>query len=209
MTNEQKNTLLIVGLNGSPKKDGNTAVLLHETLQECSVQGARTEIINCREALQGQKNPFCVNCESPCQAKCAVGKPLEKVFATLSKADGLVIGSPVYFGTVSGQLKAFWDKTRSLRSNHSLLNVVGGAVSVGSSQYGGEETTVKTIHSMMLVHGMIVVGDGYIDDDCGHFGALATKPAAEDSKALERARVLGRRIVQVARSTMDIRAGRK
>ncbi|MDI6688874.1 MAG: NAD(P)H-dependent oxidoreductase [Actinomycetota bacterium] len=40
---------------------------------------------------------------------------MEEVFNLLKQADGVVLGSPVYFGTVSAQMKAFWDKTRDIR----------------------------------------------------------------------------------------------
>lgn len=204
----KKPEILIIGLNGSPNKDGNTAILIQEALNASASLGARIELIHCREALQGQKHPFCINCQTPCLARCAMGKPLEKALTILGQADGIIIGSPVYFGTVSGQLKAFWDKSRSLRSAKRLLNVVGGAVSVGGSQYGGEETTVRAIHDMMLVQGMLIVGDGYIEDDCGHLGAMATRPSLEDEKALQRARILGKRVVQVAQATAGIRLPR-
>jgi len=195
-------------LNGSPDRNGNTSVLLGEALKACSDLGADTELIHCREALKGLRNQFCINCQSPCQARCAEGKPLARAFESMSQADGMIIGSPVYFGTVSGQLKAFWDKTRSLRTNKRLLNVVGGAVAVGASTYGGQETAVQAIHHMMLVQGMIVVGDGYAEDDCGHLGAMAKRPAATDLESLQRTRILARRVVEVARATRDIRVGR-
>ena len=199
---------LIIGLNGSPAKDGNTSELLSEAIKVCLELGADTEMIQCREALKGLKNSFCINCQSPCQAKCAEGKPLAKALQSLERADGLIIGSPVYFGTVSGQLKAFWDKTRSLRTEKRLLNVVGGAVAVGASPYGGQESTVQAIHHLMLVQGMLVVGDGYFEDDCGHMGAMARRPSIEDHHAIERVRILAKRVVEVARATRGIRVDR-
>lgn len=200
--------VLIVGINGSPNRDGNTAYMLNKALEVCRELGARTDLIICRDALKGMRNQFCIACESPCTGKCIKGKPLEKAFELMAQADGLIIGSPVYFGTVSGQLKAFWDKTRHLRTAKRLLNVVGGVLSVGASMYGGQETTVRAIQDMMLVQGMIVVGDGYVEDDCGHLGAMATRPAAEDSNAMNRVVILSKRVVEVARATKGIRTGR-
>ncbi|MGE5405198.1 MAG: flavodoxin family protein [Candidatus Saccharibacteria bacterium] len=198
----------IVGLNGSPNKNGNTMVLLEEALAAASELGATTEILHCTDSLRGVKNPFCINCESPCSGKCYAGKPLEEAYQILSQADGLLIGSPVYFGTVSGQLKAFWDKSRNMRTRKLFYNIIGGAVTSGASSYGGQETTIRAIHDMMMVQGMIVVGDGYIENDCGHLGAMATRPAAEDQNARARARILGKRLAEVARATGNIRVGR-
>jgi len=73
------------------------------------------------------------------------------------------MGSPVYFGTrMPGQLKAFWDKTRVLRREKALAaECCRGAIAVGAGTlWGVKKTTLKAIHDMMLVQGMIIVGDG-------------------------------------------------
>ena len=111
---------------------------------------------------------------------------------TLEDAAALVLGSPVYFGTVSAQLKALWDKTRAIRTRRSLVGKPAAAVSVGAARFGGQETTLKALHDMLLIQGMSIVGEGTDDADAGHQGVCAQKPAAEDSYALERARILGK-----------------
>ncbi|MBO8168846.1 MAG: flavodoxin family protein [Thermoanaerobacteraceae bacterium] len=197
--------MLIVGLNGSPQKKGNTVTLLKEALAEAEKMGAETELIHVAEVLKDQKIPFCYNCSVPCTGKCFAGTALGEAYETMARSDGILMGSPVYFGTVSGQLKAFWDKTRVLRKEKKLLNVVGGALATGAARFGGQETTLKALFDMMLVQGMTIVGDGYIEDDCGHQGACAQKPAGEDDFALSRARILARRVVQVAEATKALR----
>lgn len=197
--------ILIVALNGSPDPKGNTAFLLSQALEECQKMQAQTAMVHCQDALKGLRKPFCQACSSPCTGKCLKGKPLEQVYELLSRADGIIAGSPVYFGTVSGQFKAFWDKSRSLRTQKKLLNVAAGAVAVGASRYGGQETTLRAMHDIFLSQGMIVVGDGYYEDDCGHTGAAAQRPAGEDANAILRARILGKRVAQVAQAARDIR----
>ncbi|MDD2619338.1 MAG: flavodoxin family protein [Syntrophomonadaceae bacterium] len=197
--------LLVVGINGSPHVRGNTAFLLRQALEECKKLGAVTKLINCQQILKDQKNPFCMACASPCPGKCFKGKELSTAFELISKTDGLLLGSPVYFGTVSAQLKAFWDKGRSLRGEKKLLNVVGGALAVGASRFGGQETTIRAIHDMLLIQGMITVGDGYYQDDCGHMGGAAQRPAEGDDNAINRCRILGKRIFEVADATRKLR----
>ncbi len=197
--------MFILGLNGSPQREGNTVNLLHTALQSCTEAGAETRLLHVADALKGLAHPFCTNCSPVCEGACAKGNNLGEAFDLLRKADGIIMGSPVYFGTVSAQLKAFWDKSRVLRKEKALINVVGGAVSVGSSRYGGQETTVKAIHDIMLVHGMTVIGDGYIADDAGHQGACAQKPASDDKSGLFRAAVMGRRVAELAGGTMELR----
>lgn len=197
--------LLIVAINGSPNREGNTFFLLQQAMEECTARGADTRLLFCREILRDQNIPFCVACSSPCLGKCYKEKELANAYDLISRADGLILGSPVYFGTVSAQLKAFFDKSRALRSEKKLLNVVGGALTSGGSRFGGQETTIRAMHDIMLVHGMIIVGDGYHEDDCGHMGAAAQRPAQEDNNAIERSRIMGRRIVEVARATSQLR----
>ena len=195
----------IIAINGSPNVKGNTAYLLQEALSECKNMGASTKMINCQQLAKRQKMPFCIACSSPCSGKCYEGSEFEKAFNTISMADGLIVGSPVYFGTVSAQLKAVWDKGRKIRSEKKLMNVVGGGISVGSSRFGGQETTIRAIQDMFLVQGMIVVGDGYYQDDCGHLGAAGQNPAREDENAIKRARIMGKRIFEVAMATTYLR----
>ena len=197
--------MLIIALNGSPNIDGNMAALLKYTLEQCEAEGAETRIFNCGRIMDDQEEPFCIACSSPCDGRCYEDKQMAEVFETISRADGLIIGSPVYFGIVSAQLKAFWDKTRSLRAGKSLLNVVGGAMAVGASRFGGQEETIRAIHTMMLVQGMILVGDGYYEDDCGHFGAAGQRPVDTDLDAFHRARILGKRIIETAEATRSLR----
>jgi len=197
--------LLIVGLNGSPQKEGNTVNMINAALEAASRMGAETRVLHITDAIKGAAHPFCNNCSPVCEGVCARGNNLGEAFDLLRKADGIIIGSPVYFGTVSAQLKGFWDKSRVLRKEKALVNVVGGAVSVGASRFGGQETTVRALQDMMLVQGMTIIGDGYIEDDAGHLGACAQKPSSEDSFGLERAAVMGRRVAELAGATMALR----
>lgn len=199
--------MLIIGLNGSPNRQENTAFILEAALDAAAKLGAETETIFLRGILEKQKNPFCVACETPCQGKCYKGTELEEVLERMAVADGLLLASPVFFGTVSGQIKAFWDKTRRLRRGKRLLNTVGGALSVGAARFGGQETTLRALHSMMLVQGMILVGDSH-DKSAGHHGTCVGGPAEKDQNALKRAFMLGQRVAQVCEVTASLRADR-
>ncbi|WP_234983921.1 flavodoxin family protein [Selenihalanaerobacter shriftii] len=192
-------------MNGSPNEDGNTKYLLDKALDAAKAEGAKTEVIQVSDALAELDEPYCTACSQPCVGACYGDTKLEEYHELLAKADGVIVGSPVYFGTVSGQLKGFWDMTRSLRGEKSLLNTVGGALSVGAGRFGGQETTLKAIHDMMLVQGVIVVGDGDSESDAGHQGAAGQMKSAEDENAQTRAEIIGRRVAKVAKATMDLR----
>jgi len=191
--------VLILAINGSPNREGNTAFLLDQVLNEAKNHGAKVKMINASDALEDQDKPYCDACSSPCNRSCIDGTELEKAFDLLEKADGIILGSPVYFGTVSAQMKAFWDKTRCIRSDKALIGKFGGAVAVGASRFGGQETTVRALHDIMLIHGISIIGDGSIGFDAGHQGVCAQKPATEDQDAIKRAKVMGTRICEEAR----------
>jgi multimeric flavodoxin WrbA len=191
--------MVIIGLNGSSNKNGNTYYLLDEILKKCKEDGAETEIIDVHEAVMSAMWPFCTVCSTPCSGKCYENTKLEIAYEKIKKADALVIGSPVYFGSVSAQLKAFFDKTRKQRGEKAFIGLPGAAVTVGGSKYGGQENTIKAIHDMMLVQGMTIVGDGYFDYDAGHHGVCAQKPAQNDKSAEQRIPILAKRLVQSVR----------
>lgn len=196
----------IIAINGSPNKEGNTKALLNRVLDSSKEAGAEEiEIYEASELIKSAKHSFCTVCTYPCTQVCYKGTELEIFFDKLAQADAIILGSPVYFGTMAAQLKALFDKTMVLRAKKKLYNKVAAGVTVGGSKYGGQETTMKALHDLMLIHGMIVVGDGYIEYDCGHHGVSAQKPAATDENALKRADILGKRIVEVARATIEIR----
>lgn len=197
--------MLIVGINGSPRKNGNTAFLLGVALEAAGRSGAETKLIHVVDALEGQIPPFCVVCSNPCAGRCSKGNALGEAFDVLRRADGILIGSPVYFGTVSAQLKAFWDRTRILRREKALLNVVGGAITVAASRFGGQETTLKALFDMMIIQGMIIVGNGFREADAGHHGSCSQAPSDKDEFAIEQARRLGLRVAEVASATMSLR----
>ena len=187
--------MYLLAVNGSPLKKGNTAHLLELVLKAVEEEGVETRTLHVMDALEGQKRPYCIACSSPCREICHEESPeLREACGLLEGCAGLVLGSPVYFGTVSGQLKSFWDKTRAARSRRSLAGKPGAGVSVGAARFGGQETTLRALHDMMIIHGMRIVGDGALEDDAGHHGVCAQRPAEEDTFAAGRARILGKRL---------------
>ncbi|MHB8897092.1 MAG: flavodoxin family protein, partial [Candidatus Geothermincolia bacterium] len=173
--------------------------LLDAVLKRCAYLGARTEIIHVMDALEEQEEPYCVACATPCPETCHTYAALADAYDLLRDADALVVGSPVYFGTISGQLKSFWDKSRNLRGEKALTGKPAGALAVGAGRFGGQETTVRAIQDIMLVHGMRIVGDGSLESGPGHQGVCAQRPAEDDTSALDRARVMGEGLIEAIR----------
>ncbi|MFK5951901.1 MAG: flavodoxin family protein [Desulfobacterium sp.] len=133
---------------------------------------------------------------------CSQKDDFEALIPLMSNPDvvGLIIATPVYFGTMTSQAKAFLDRCVLLRRNGALLkNKVGGVISVGSFRHGGQETTIHTIHAAMLIQDMIIVGDG---NTTFHFGGTVwgghPDGYEKDTFGMDTVKNLGWRVATVA-----------
>jgi len=102
----------IIALNGSPRKKWNTATLLQKALEGAASQGAKTEMIH----LYDLNYKGCISCFA-CKTlggksygKCAVQDDLTPVFSRIEQADVILMGSPIYWGDISGEMKSFLER---------------------------------------------------------------------------------------------------
>jgi len=121
----------------------------------------------------------------------------------LLAADGIVLGSPVYYANMAGPMKSFIDDW-GLRFNVYLGDKVGGAFATGGEQTGGQQHVVVSLLLAMMNNGMIIVGPVHRQGNIrfGTFGASAqTSPpdAGIGDSELGEARKLGKRVASVAR----------
>jgi len=112
-------------------------------------------------------------------------------------ADGIIIGSPTYFGLPAQEVKALIDKSIEVR--RELENKVGAAFSSSKHRAGGRETTILAILQAMLVHGMVVCGDPISSG--GHYGAASN--GAPDEQARRECKELGKRVALLAGKLKD------
>lgn len=102
----------IIAVNGSPRKKGNTATMLGHFLEGARSAGADTELVHLYD-LQASGCRSCFACKlrgGASYGHCALKDGLTPVLAALEKADGLVLGSPVYFGNVTGAMRSFQER---------------------------------------------------------------------------------------------------
>ena len=102
----------VVAFNGSPRKTWNTATLLRKALEGAASQGAETEFIH----LNGLNFKGCQSCFA-CKTKggksygkCAVKDGLTPILEKVRRADAIILGSPIYFGTVTGAMRMFMER---------------------------------------------------------------------------------------------------
>ena len=109
----------------------------------------------------------------------------------LLKVDGVILGSPNYYGTMAAEMKAFLD--RSVRYHGKLEGKVGAAFSSGAVLGGGVETVVLDLLKALLIHGVIIQGDPW----GAHFGAVSIgKPGASAKKEC---RKLGEKVARLVK----------
>jgi NAD(P)H dehydrogenase (quinone) len=107
----------------------------------------------------------------------------------LEGADGIIVGSPTFYGLMSGKLKTLFDK--SVQIHGKLVGKVGGAFTSSGGNASGAETTLLSILDAMLIHGMIVQGR----HDHEHYGAAAL--GAPNKKAIESCKQLGKNVTEL------------
>jgi NAD(P)H dehydrogenase (quinone) len=126
--------------------------------------------------------------------ECVLKSATEVSREEFAGADGVIAGSPVYFGTMASELKAVFDKFVSVR--REMENKVGAAFTTSGDLSGGKETTILSIVQAMFIYGMIVVGDPM--SATGHYGVSCT--GMPDGDTLENGKKLGRRVASLVRS---------
>jgi multimeric flavodoxin WrbA len=191
----------IVGISCSPRKGKSTKHALDVCLQAVkeTVPNVETMLIE----LSGVKINGCLACGKCMKVlECSQEDDFIKMIPILSDSElaGLVVATPVYFGSMTSQCKAFLDRCVMFRRNGFLLrDKVGGVIAVGGVRNGGQELTIQTVQAAMLVQDMVVVSEG---KPTSHYGATLWNGHPDgiekDAFGLETARNLGKRVAEVS-----------
>lgn len=130
----------------------------------------------------------------------------------LEHYDAILVGTPTRFGNMAAQMRNFWDQTGPLWARGALIGKVGSVFTASATQHGGQESTILSVHTTLLHHGMIVVGVPFscaeltqIDELAGGSpygaGTITGGDGRRMPSALERriARFQGRYVAEIAR----------
>ena len=149
----------VLGINGSSRKDGNTAIIIGKVFEELNKEDIETELIQLAD-YDIQPCRGCFACKG--RGNCVFAKDgFAYIFSQMVEADGIILGSPVYSADVSARMKAFLERGGVVvATNPGLLRHKVGA-SVAAVRRGGGMTTVDTMNHFMLNKEMIVVGSTY------------------------------------------------
>ena len=108
-------------------------------------------------------------------------------------SQGIIAGSPVYFGAMASEMKEVFDEFVDIRKK--MGDKIGAAFATSADPSGGKETTIFSIIQAMMIYGMIIVGDPL--DATGHYGIACT--GSPDAKTIENARKLGKRVANLVK----------
>ena len=125
--------------------------------------------------------------------RCVLKEASEVTKEDFLESDGIIAGSPVYFGTMAAELKEVFD--RLIGTRRKMEGKVGAAFATAGDPAGGNETTIMSIFQAMLIYGMVVVGDPM--DATGHYGVACT--GAPNEKTKTNAAKLGKRVALLAK----------
>ena len=145
-------------ISGSPKPDGNTAQLMGECAKVIQEQGVEAEVIS----FAGMSIQSCTACGKCSETgKCDIQDGLNEIIEKVRGAQGLIVGTPVYFGTARGDVMAALQRIGyiSMRSNKFLAGMVGGPIAV--ARRGGQTSTLQEMLMFFLINDMIVPGSTY------------------------------------------------
>lgn len=162
------NTIMtkVLAINGSPRKDGNTAILIRTILAELEKEGVKTETIQ----IGGKKVHGCMACMKCFEnrdRKCVIDDDIVNTCITkMSEADGIIFGSPVYFLDLTSEMKALIDRAGfvSYANDHIFSGKVGTAA-VAVRRAGASRTADSMLHFFlandMIVPGLPCIGIGH------------------------------------------------
>jgi len=151
----------VVGINGSPRPNGNTSIIIRTVFAELELQGIDTELLQ----LSGQSLKGCTACWKCMELKnqrCIIEDDcFNEYFAKMVEADGIILGSPVYASDVTSQIKALIDRASIVLSvNKGLFRHKVGA-SVTAVRRGGAISAFDTLNRFLHSKEMFLVGSTY------------------------------------------------
>jgi len=191
----------VIAFNGSPRPDGNTAILLNHVLAPIKAKGIETEVYQL-----GGKNIHgcraCYDCRKKKNGRCTFDDDIaNECIAKMVEADGIILGSPTYFADLTPETKALIDRAGFVtRSNGELLRRKVGAAVIAVRR-AGELHAFDSINHFFLICQMIVPGSSYWNVGFGREKGEVEK----DEEGLNTMQVLGENMAWL----MECVAGRK
>jgi len=176
----------VLGINGSPRKDGNTLIMVKTVLGELEKNGIETELLQFSgKKIHGCK--ACMKCFENKDNKCAFDDDFNGCFAKMLEVDGIILGSPTYFTDVTAEMKGLIDRAGfvSFANGRPFRRKTGAAVV--AVRRAGSIHVFDTLNHFFFINEMMVPGSSYWNMGIGR----EKGEVANDEEGLRTMRVLG------------------
>ena len=178
-------------INGSPHAKGSTFTALNEVAVTLEKEGIETEIVHVgNKAIRG-----CIAC-AKCReiGHCVFDDEVNEVAEKFAEADGIVVGSPVYYASANGTLVSFLD--RLFYSSGKINKTMKVGAAVVSARRGGNTATFDELNKYFTISGMPVASSQYWNQVHGN----CAEDAMQDAEGLQTMRTLGRNMAFLIKS---------
>lgn len=156
----------ILGICGSPR-EGASEFLLKKALNDLEDEIFETKFISVRDK---DISP-CTHCNHcvETKGKCSIDDDMQEIYDALKEADGIILASPIHFGSISAQLKAVIDRCQAMimEDLDIFKNKVGISIVVGGDRSGGQELAIQQINTFYLLNKIIPVSGGSFGANLG------------------------------------------
>ena len=162
-----KTGITLLGISGSPRLK-STHYAVNAALDYARERhGAETDYFSVHAKTIG----FCTHCDFCVRKKqgCIHDDAMGELYEQMLRADAWILGSPVYQGHMSGQLKTVLDRCRAVvaRDLHAFRDKVGMGIAIGGDRSGGQEPTLQSLIDFYIINQMIPVGGGAFGANLG------------------------------------------
>lgn len=182
----------VIGISGTPRKGGNSEILLRYALKPFEDNGWDVKVFLLSELTIGP----CRACDS-CRetGNCIIQDDMKIIYDAFRWCNAIIISSPVYSRNISSQLLSVLDRHYAVNIERPLEGKVGGAIAVGHGTSGGQAIAINTIYTWMLSCGIVCV-----PGELNGVTAVADKPGdiLNQKNRLKQAMTLGKNVLNVA-----------
>jgi len=200
---------MILGISGSPRNMA-TEHILGEALKMLEDRGLETM----QFTVRGKQISPCRHCDYCLKNKeCIVKDDMYQLYPLIREAQGFVIATPVYNGSMSAQTKIVIDRTRAtLAADPKTLRLKPGmAIAIGGDRMGGQELAVQQIHTFYILNGMIPVSGGFFGANLGatFWSRDTLEGAMKDEEGLRTLRKTTKRFAETVMLLENMKAREK
>ena len=186
----------VILLNGSPRKNSNTLLVLKECAKAIEAEGVETEIIS----LKDKNIQSCIACGTCAETgNCSLDDGLDEIIDKIREADGFIPAAPVYFGTARGDIMSALQRIGKVsRGGDKFLDwMVGGPITV--ARRGGQTLTLQEMTMFFPINGMIIPGSIY-------WNMVTAGPegtALEDTEGIDTIRLFGTNVAKLIKKIKE------